>query len=77
VDKVYPELVIRDGKGQLQGVHYEELAPMLLHEMQKQAAKITSLERQVRKINELECELAEMRTALAELKSKDQLVAQR
>jgi hypothetical protein len=27
VDKVYPELVIRDEKGKIQGVHYEELAP--------------------------------------------------
>src|SRR5277367_6637184 len=36
VDQVYPELVIRDGKGKIQGVRYEELAPMLLAQMQKQ-----------------------------------------
>src|SRR5208282_120320 len=34
VDKVYPELVIRDHSGQIQGVRYEQLAPMLLSEMQ-------------------------------------------
>jgi hypothetical protein len=36
VDKVYPELVIRDGTGKIQGIHYEELAPMLLKELQQQ-----------------------------------------
>jgi F0F1-type ATP synthase membrane subunit b/b' len=37
---VYPELVIRDEKGRIDGVRYDELAPMLLNEMQKQAQKI-------------------------------------
>jgi hypothetical protein len=36
VAMVYPELVIRDNQGKIQGVHYEELAPMLLTEIQKQ-----------------------------------------
>jgi hypothetical protein len=36
VDKVYPELVIRDEKGRIDGVRYDELAPMLLNEMQQQ-----------------------------------------
>jgi hypothetical protein len=30
VDKVYPELVIRDADGTIQGVRYDELAPLLL-----------------------------------------------
>jgi hypothetical protein len=95
VDKVYPELVIRNPKGEIQGVRYEELAPMLLHEVQEQAAeirdlkqkeqqevsahdaKIRSLEKQFAKVNDLQQELAEMRVALAALKSKDQLIAQR
>jgi len=34
--QVYPELVIRDEKGRIDGVRYDELAPMLLNEMQKQ-----------------------------------------
>ena len=45
VDKVYPELVIRDPSGKIQGVHYEELAPMLLSEVQKQAAEIRDLKK--------------------------------
>ena len=36
VDKVYPELVIRDNDGRIQGVRYDELAPMLLNAMQKE-----------------------------------------
>ena len=36
VDKVYPELVIRDDTGKIQGVRYDELSPMLLNEMQQQ-----------------------------------------
>ena len=60
VDKVYPELVIRDEKGSIRGVRYEELAPMLLHEVQKQQqqidaqdAKIRGLQHQVAKVNAL------------------------
>jgi hypothetical protein len=40
VDKVYPELVIRDGKGAIQGVRYDELAPMLLSVVQQQGVMI-------------------------------------
>jgi hypothetical protein len=36
VDKIYPELVIRDNDGRIQGVRYDELAPMLLNELQNQ-----------------------------------------
>jgi hypothetical protein len=39
---VYPELVIRNSKGEIQGVRYEELAPMLLNEMQKQQRTLTA-----------------------------------
>ncbi len=81
VDKVYPELVIRDDKGKIQGVRYEELAPMLLDELQKQQqklaaqdAKIRGLEQYVAKVNDLEQRLD---AVLEQLKSKDQLVAQR
>ncbi len=71
---VYPELVIRDAAGVIQGVRYDELAPMLLNEVQKQqevnsaqAAKIAALERQ----------LAGIQAALVKLQPKDELVAQR
>ena len=67
VAKVYPELVIRDAAGAVQGVRYDELAPMLLNEVQKQAAEMRDLKSQ----------LANMEAALAEMHSKDQRVAQR
>ncbi len=74
VAKVYPELVVRDQNGRIDGVRYEALAPMLLNEVQNQqqvnaaqAAKIASLEQQ----------LAGIQAALVKLQPKDQLVAQR
>jgi hypothetical protein len=42
VEKVYPELAIHDDGGKLSGVRYDELAPMLLNEFQKQQQKITA-----------------------------------
>src|SRR5882762_2310803 len=47
VAKVYPELVIRDEKGRIDGVRYDELAPMLLNEVQRQQ---TAAATQARKI---------------------------
>jgi uncharacterized protein (DUF1501 family) len=35
--------VIRDATGKIQGVHYEELTPMLLNEVQQQKARLGSL----------------------------------
>jgi trimeric autotransporter adhesin len=35
VDKVYPELVVRDGAGKIQGIRYDQLTPMLLNEVQQ------------------------------------------
>ena len=40
VAKVYPELVIRDDAGKIEGVRYEELAPLLLNEVQQQQHKL-------------------------------------
>jgi hypothetical protein len=39
VAKVYPDLVIRSGSGRIDGVRYDELAPLLLNEMQRQQRK--------------------------------------
>jgi hypothetical protein len=36
VAKVYPELVLRNASGRIDGVRYDELAPMLLNEVQQQ-----------------------------------------
>jgi hypothetical protein len=74
VNQVFPELVIRDDAGTIQGVRYDELAPMLLNEVQQQAAEIRDLKQQVAELNNLKLE---MRAALVALKSKDQLVARR
>ena len=36
VDKIYPQLVLRDKQGQVRGVRYEELTPLLLGQIQRQ-----------------------------------------
>jgi hypothetical protein len=81
VARVYPELVIRDSQGRIDGVRYDELAPMLLNEMQKDHATVATLVAQhaadAAKIASLEQQLAGIRAALVKLQPKDQLVAQR
>jgi hypothetical protein len=81
VAKVYPELVIRGERGRIDGVRYDELAPMLLNEVQQQQtknsaqdAKIRDLEQQVAKLTILN---RATQVALRKLQSKDQIVAQR
>jgi hypothetical protein len=84
VAKVYPELVIRDEKGRIDGVRYDELAPMLLNEIQQQERKIAEqsveirdLKQQERTVGEMQRQLADMHAALVQLQSKDKLVAKR
>jgi trimeric autotransporter adhesin len=71
VNKIYPELVIRDDAGTIQGVRYDELAPLLLsevqqqqRELQKQQVAVQALaeqnEVQAAKINNLTQQLAEL-----------------
>ena len=74
VAKVYPELVVRDQNGRIDGVHYDELAPMLLNEVQKQAAEIRTLKQQMAELKTLKTEL---RTALSKLQNANRLVADR
>jgi hypothetical protein len=57
VNKVYPELVIRDNSGTIQGVRYDELAPMLLNEVQQQARTLAT---QAAQLGELRAQLAEL-----------------
>jgi trimeric autotransporter adhesin len=38
VAKVYPERVLRNASGRIVGVRYDELAPMLLNELQQQGS---------------------------------------
>jgi hypothetical protein len=82
VAKVYPELVIRNEAGRIDGVHYDELAPMLLNEVQQQQkiagldAEIRQLKLQQKTVGEMQKQLAEMHAALVNLQSKDEVVAQ-
>jgi len=62
VAKVYPELVIRGQNGQIDGVRYDELAPMLLNEVQQQLTQTTEkFDAQAAQIRELKQELAELK----------------
>jgi hypothetical protein len=67
VDNVYPELVIRDEAGKIQGVRYEELTPMLLNEVQQLKRQMAELQR---------ANLS-MRAAMAKLAAKDEHLAMR
>jgi hypothetical protein len=82
---VYPELVVRDQTtGRIDGVRYDELAPMLLNEMQKQQrineaqfAEMRDLKLQVAELKDLKERMAVMSAALQKLQPKDAIVAQR
>jgi len=84
VDKVYPELVIRDDKGAVQGVRYDELAPMLLAVMKRQQATIESQAKHAanqdaemlalkleeeQKVSAQDAEIAQLKQQLAEIRA--------
>jgi len=81
VASVYPELAIRDENGRIDGVRYDELAPMLLNEVQQQQKKMAAQDQrsaaQDAKIGQLMEQLVAMHAALDKLQSKDELVAKR
>ena len=88
VDNVYPELVIHDLEGKIQGVRYDELAPMLLNEVQHEHATIADQSAQLTaqsqhaaaqdvEIAELKAQLAEIRAALTEKVTHSERVVQR
>jgi hypothetical protein len=52
VAKVYPELVIRDQKGRIDGVRYDELAPMLLNQAQQDEQQITAQAAEIRELKQ-------------------------
>jgi hypothetical protein len=52
VAKVYPELVLSDAAGNIEGVRYEELAPMLLNEVQRQRHAMTSQDQKLAALGE-------------------------
>jgi len=61
VERVMPELVVRDATGQVETVAYHELPAMLLNELQKQQATIEALrsdrDKQLTRIEALERQL--------------------
>ncbi len=86
VAEVYPELVIRDEKGEIQGVRYDELGPMLLNEMQKQqrlnlaqAAEIRALKTRQRDMQKQLTELRDLtdllHAAVRQTESRGEFIA--
>ena len=88
VDKIYPELVIHDQAGQIQGVRYDELAPMLLNQVQRQQKTLTAqsaaIETQAVEFRAMKMQIAELvrdneelRAAVARSAGPDARLAQR
>jgi hypothetical protein len=80
VAKVYPELVIRDRTGRIDGIRYDELAPILLNEVQHQAAEIRDLKQQQKHFvtqAELKDLKQELQAALTKQQAQEELVANR
>jgi hypothetical protein len=71
VAKVYPELAIRDSKGRIDGVRYDELAPMLLNEVQKQQGETAAQVDKIAALGEqnaaLHMEIRDLKRQVAEL----------
>ncbi len=70
VAQIYPELVTRNAKGEIEGVRYEELTPLLLNEVQRQQQAIATQQarsaRQEQKIETLEAANQHLRAALVQ-----------
>jgi phage shock protein A len=65
VAKVYPELVIRDEQGRIDGVRYDELAPMLLNEVQQQQKQLLTQASQLAEVSAMKQQLASQASQLA------------
>jgi hypothetical protein len=64
VNRVYPDLVIRNEAGAVQGVRYDELAPLLLNELQKQQSRMALQAQQLlaqdRELRQLKQQVAQL-----------------
>jgi hypothetical protein len=73
VARVYPELVIRDQNGRIDGVRYDELAPMLLNEMQKEhehsLMQDATIAAQAKVIEDLKTQMSELNDLTQELRA--------
>jgi len=67
VARVYPELVIRNDAGRIEGVRYDELAPMLLNELQQEHQRLESVQGQ---LADLTARLAELERVKAQRGSR-------
>jgi hypothetical protein len=81
VERVYPELVTRDAAGVIQGVRYDELAPMLLNEVQLQQRKLAADDEALRDMRQQVAEIKQANTsmlsAIARLENDNQRIAMR
>ena len=71
VEKVCPDLVIRDDKGELQTVRYEQVNAMLLNEFLKEHKRIAEMKK------EEQTQLAELRSENAKLREQNTANAKR
>ena len=69
VAKVYPELVVRGTKGEVESVQYHELIPMLLNEVQHQQQEIVELKAQAQQVTELQAQNAALAARLERLEA--------
>jgi hypothetical protein len=69
VAKVYPELVTRDETGEIDGVRYDELAPLLLNEVRRQQERLAAQARELREVRQQLAQLSSIARA-AEPSSK-------
>ena len=74
VARVYPELVIRDAAGRIEGVRYDELAPMLLNDLQQQRKQVAEMRAAMA---DLKQQYAAMQAALRKLGTQDERLARR
>jgi Chaperone of endosialidase len=81
VAKVYPDLVIRNEVGRIEGVRYEELAPILLNEEQRQEKKLAAQASELSDLRQQFAELKElnrtMQVALMKIQAEEPRIAMR
>ena len=74
VAQVYPELVVRTEEGRIDGVRYEELAPLLLNEVQQQQKQMATQAETIAAQNE---RLASQEAQLRDLKRQERALTSR
>jgi trimeric autotransporter adhesin len=81
VAKIFPDLAIRDAAGRIQGVRYDEMAPLLLRRIQRQEARIAANEAALEDIRQHIAQLNEstrkLRSAAADVQARGATLASR